>query len=89
MGELVKGVFLDGLVLRPEQSRMARAALEWSLEDAAAAADISRRTVLRFERDHRDIQPDLIEAIRKAYEAAGIRFIDDGADRGGVIPPQR
>jgi DNA-binding LacI/PurR family transcriptional regulator len=62
---------------------MARAALEWSLEDAAAAAGVSRRTVLRFERHHRDVRPELIEAIRRAYEAAGVRF----AEPAGVFAP--
>ena len=66
---------------------MARAALEWSLEDAAAAAGVSRRTVLRFERYHRDVKPELIEAVRRAYEAAGVRFLERGADAGAVVPP--
>jgi transcriptional regulator with XRE-family HTH domain len=66
---------------------MARAALEWSLEDAAGAAGVSRRTVLRFERYHRDVKPELIAAVRRAYEAAGVRFIETGADEGGVVPP--
>ena len=66
---------------------MARAALEWSLEDAAAAARVSRRTVLRFERYHRDVKPELIGALRRAYEAVGVRFIEAGADAGGVVPP--
>jgi transcriptional regulator with XRE-family HTH domain len=66
---------------------MARAALEWSLEDAAAAAGVSRRTVLRFERYHRDVKPELIEALRQAYEGAGVRFLDTGPDTGAVVPP--
>lgn len=66
---------------------MARAALEWSLEDAAAAAGVSRRTVLRFERNHRDVKPELIEAVRRAYEEAGVRFLDQGCDAGAVVPP--
>jgi transcriptional regulator with XRE-family HTH domain len=66
---------------------MARAALDWSLEEAAEAAGVSRRTVLRFERDHRDIKPELIQAICQAFEGAGIRFIDEGPDAGGVGPP--
>jgi transcriptional regulator with XRE-family HTH domain len=66
---------------------MARAALEWSLEDAAAAAGVSRRTVLRFERYHRDVKPELVEALRRAYLEAGIRFLDTGPDAGAVIPP--
>lgn len=67
---------------------MARAALSWSLEAAAAAAGVSRRTVLRFERDHRDIKPELIRAIRRAFEDAGVRFLDE-ADRIGVTAPAR
>jgi DNA-binding LacI/PurR family transcriptional regulator len=66
---------------------MARAALEWSLEDAAKAAGVSRRTVLRLERYHRDVKPELIETVRRAYEAAGVRFLDAGADAGAVVPP--
>ena len=66
---------------------MARAALEWSLEDAAAAAGVSRRTVLRFERYHRDVKPELIDALRRAYERVGVRFIGEGDDVGGVVPP--
>lgn len=66
---------------------MARAALEWSLEDAAAAAEVSRRTVLRFERYHRDVTPELIQALRRAYEVAGVRFLDEGTNCGAVVPP--
>ena len=66
---------------------MARAALEWSLEDAAAAAGVSRRTVLRFERYHRDVKPQLIETLRRAYEEVGVRFLDAGPDAGAVVPP--
>lgn len=63
---------------------MARAALKWSLEQAAAAAGLSRRTILRFENEHRDIQPELIRELRGAYEAAGVRFVEGG----GVLPPR-
>jgi transcriptional regulator with XRE-family HTH domain len=66
---------------------MARAGLEWSLEDAAAAAGVSRRTVLRFERYHPDVRPELIEALRRAYEAAGARFVGEGPHSGSVTPP--
>ena len=62
---------------------MARAALHWSVERAADAAGVSYRTILRFENDQRDIQPDKVAALRTAFEAAGIRF----ADEGGVFPP--
>ena len=82
-----EGVDLVSPVLLPAQSRMARAGLEWSLEDTAAAAGVSRRTVLRFERNHRDVRPELIADLRRAYEAAGVRFVEDGPDAGSVTPP--
>jgi len=66
---------------------MARAALQWSLEEAGAAAGVSRRTILRFENDHRDIKPELIADLRCAYEAAGVRLLDAGPDVGAVVPP--
>ena len=66
---------------------MARAALAWSLEQAGAAAGISRRSALRLENGHRDIKPALIAELRRAYEAAGVRFIEAGTDAGGVVPP--
>ena len=75
----------DGL--SPAQCRMARAALQWSLDEAAAAAGVSRRTILRLENDQRDILPDKVGAIRRAYQAAGIRFLDHGPDTGAVVPP--
>lgn len=72
-------------MLPPAQLRMARAGLEWSLEEAAAG--VSRRTVLGFERHHRDVRPELIEALRRAYEAAGVRFVEEGPHAGSVTPP--
>lgn len=61
---------------------MARAALAWSLDDAAAASGLSRRTILRVEQ----AKPVLLESmntLRRAYEGAGVRFSGDG----GVFPP--
>jgi transcriptional regulator with XRE-family HTH domain len=79
---MVKGVVIAADLLRPEQSRMARAALAWSLDDAAAASGLSRRTILRLEQ----AKPVLLESmdtLRRAYEAAGVRF----TEAGGVFPP--
>ncbi|HEY0313300.1 MAG TPA: helix-turn-helix transcriptional regulator [Allosphingosinicella sp.] len=65
---------------------MARAALHWSLDEVAAAVGVSRRTILRLENDQRDIVPTKVAAIRRGYEALGLRFLDSGLDAGGVIP---
>ena len=66
---------------------MARAALQWSLHEAAQAAGVSYRTILRFEKEQRDVQPELIADLRRAYEAAGAGFLDTGPDAGAVVPP--
>jgi transcriptional regulator with XRE-family HTH domain len=66
---------------------MARAALHWSLDEAAAAVGVSRRTILRLENDQRDILPAKVAAIRRGYEALGLRFLGDGTGAGGVVPP--
>jgi hypothetical protein len=48
---------------------------------------VSCRTILRFEKEQRDVQPDLIAALRRACEAAGVRFLDAGPDAGAAVPP--
>lgn len=73
--------------LQPAQSRMARAALSWSIETAAEAAGVSTRTILRFEKGQRDIKAELIQALRRAYEAADVRFLEE-AGRACVIGPR-
>ena len=66
---------------------MARAALGWSLDDVAAAAGINRKTILAFERGKRRPRDANAEAIRRAFEGAGLRFVDCGSDIGAVVPP--
>ena len=67
---------------------MARAALQWSLEATAKAAGVSYRTIFRLENEQRDVQAEKVVAIRRAFEAAGVRCLDDGPDAGGVVPPR-
>lgn len=85
--QFVKGVVLPADTLTPAQCRMARAALQWSVNEAGAAAGVSYRTIVRLENEQRDIQPDKVTVIRRAFEAAGVRFLDAGGDAGGVVPP--
>lgn len=80
---LVKGVCIAAHDLQPVQCRMARAALGWSLNELAAAAGVNRKTVLRFEQGESTPRGANAEAIRRAFEAAGVRF----AEEGGVFPP--
>lgn len=75
----------------PEQCRMARAALGWSLIDLADKAGISMATVARFERG--DARPHALslQRIRQALEDAGVIFLAPGdvIDGGAGVRLQR
>ena len=66
---------------------MARTALDWSLQDLADASGVSRRTIARFEAGE-SVLPARVQAMRHAFEARGVLFIDSGHMVGGVIPPR-
>jgi transcriptional regulator with XRE-family HTH domain len=64
--------------LTPAQCKAARELLKWSLLDLGYRARISEKTVSRFETTHHVTRPDNIEAMCRAFEAAGVVFGDDG-----------
>jgi transcriptional regulator with XRE-family HTH domain len=64
------------------QVRAARALLEWSQSDLAAAAKIALPTVKRFETGVRTPIPVVKEAIVRALEDAGIEFIPAKSGKG-------
>jgi len=55
---------------------MARAALRWSVKELATKARISANTVVRFENEKHDANEVTVLAIKAAFEAAGLVFID-------------
>lgn len=61
---------------------MARAALEWSLDQLAAVAGVNKRTIMRHEAGE-VIKPEKLEALRAALVAHGIAFTN-GGKRFGV-----
>ena len=63
----------------PAQSRAARGLLDWSQEDLAKHAGLSLSTVRNYEKGRSDPYSRNLEAIRKAFEAAGIEFIEPDA----------
>jgi transcriptional regulator with XRE-family HTH domain len=68
--------------MNPVQSRMARAALDWTIADLARAADVSINTVNRFESGS-DARLSSVDKMRSAMEAAGVEFIpENGGGRG-------
>jgi transcriptional regulator with XRE-family HTH domain len=69
------------------QCRMARAALDWSQRDLAAASGVSARTVIRFEAGE-SVLPVRVQALRQALQAKGVLFIESGRFDGAVVPPR-
>jgi len=68
------------------QIRAARAILKWSAEDLARHSSVSLRTIRRAELADRQTSltaPNEL-AIRRAFESAGIEFIDENGGGSGV-----
>ena len=75
------------ITMTPTQSRMARAALKWSLTDLAVKAAVGRATVARFELGDGETSAETIDKMRKALADAGADFTRK-AGRVGVTVPE-
>jgi transcriptional regulator with XRE-family HTH domain len=62
---------------------MARAALQISVRDLAATAEVSPTTITRLERGE-SLYSRTVEVIRTALEAAGVEFIPENGGGAGV-----
>ncbi|WP_210179285.1 hypothetical protein [Bosea sp. WAO] len=60
---------------------MARAALDWTTADLAAAAVVGVNTVNRFEAGQ-DARMSSVEKLKVALQSAGVEFIDDARGEG-------
>lgn len=56
---------------------MALAALGWGVRVLAERADVPLKTILQM-RAGKPALPPAVDAVREAFEAAGVRFIEDG-----------
>jgi hypothetical protein len=74
------------LPLTSFQIRAARAVLKWSAEDLAQHSSVSLRTIRRAELAdrHTSLTAPNNLAIRRAFEAAGVEFIDENGGGAGV-----
>jgi transcriptional regulator with XRE-family HTH domain len=70
--------------MQPEQMRAARAALNWSLDDLAAASGVHRNTLSNFETRKYEGEPEKLAAVRQTLEAAGVIFIEENGQAAGV-----
>lgn len=70
---LIREVILLPFMPTAAQIRAARALLNWSQQDLAAASKIGRRTVNAAESGNL-VTYDTLRAFRKAFEAKGVKF---------------
>lgn len=62
---------------------MARAALGLGVREAAWLASVSPNTIARLERGE-ELKPRTVQAVRQAFETAGVVFIDENGGGPGV-----
>jgi transcriptional regulator with XRE-family HTH domain len=61
------------------QTRMARAALQWTVRELATKAGVSVDTVLRAEKADETIRRPTWTALQSAFENARIEFFENGS----------
>ena len=66
------------------QVRMARAALNWTVRDLAAAAGLHRNTITNIEVGRYAGDLETLAAIESVLRQAGVEFIDENGGGAGV-----
>jgi transcriptional regulator with XRE-family HTH domain len=80
----LKGPAKKSEPISARQVRAARQLLGLTQREAAILANVGRRALAEFECGMRAPQRRTLRDIRAGLEAAGVAFIDDGADGGGA-----
>lgn len=70
-------------VITPAQIRAGRALLGWRQTDLAKASGVSEIALKNVERGASDPRRSTIDAIERAFNAAGVIFLDAGDVRDG------
>jgi predicted transcriptional regulator len=78
-------------MITPEQCRAARGLLDWSQGDLAQKATVGIVTVRQLEAGVHTPRQATMDVIRRAFEAAGVEFIEQNGGGPGVRlrKPQR
>ena len=66
-----------------KQIRAARALLGWKQRELAAAAGLSEVSIKNAEREVVDSRGSTLNAIQRAFDRAGVVFLDTGDTRNG------
>lgn len=76
--------------MRPIHVRMARAALNWTLNDLGERASVNKNTISKYEAGG-SVMSDALQRIEKVLRDAGVQFIDEETEHGTVlrISPER
>jgi transcriptional regulator with XRE-family HTH domain len=70
-------------VITPTQIRAARALLGWTQKELAAQSGLSEMAIKNLERQQSDPRSSTLAAIVKAFDNAGVVFLQPGDMRGG------
>lgn len=70
--------------ISPAQCRAARALIEMDQAKLAEAANVSRNTVVDFEKGRRTPNTNNLLALQAALEAAGVIFVAENGEGPGV-----
>ncbi len=71
-------------MITPSQCRAARGLLDWTQQELADAARIGVATVRLFEGDAAESRQATLAVLRRAFELAGVEFIDENGGGPGV-----
>jgi transcriptional regulator with XRE-family HTH domain len=71
-------------MITSEQCRAARGLLDWNQEDLADRAAVGIVTVRLFEAGAHEPRRATLDVIRRAFEAAGVEFIDQNGGGPGL-----
>lgn len=77
-------MFYNAAMLAPEHSRAARGWLNWTQEELAKKANVSLSTIRDFEKGRRIPIANNIDAIRRVFEAYGVKLLDDKGRPAGI-----
>ena len=71
-------------MITPSQCRAARGLLDWTQQELADAARIGVATIRLFEGEAAESRHATLAVLRRAFELAGIEFIDENGGGPGV-----